>query len=82
MTDDAKKVLALKLRRIRDTLGVMQESPRLNDSEKAILIESLAQLSDVIHALGFTIAVGREGVDECTGNIGPYGSPRGWKGYL
>jgi hypothetical protein len=82
MTTESQKALALKLRQIRDTFGVMWESERLNDGEKAILIESLAQLSEVIHALGFRITVGRKAVDDSTGNQGPHDSPRGWKGYL
>lgn len=82
MTDEDKKALALRLRQIRDTFGVMFESPRLNENEKAILLAALQELYRAINSLGFLVDVGREGKDEATIEPGTEDSPNGWKGYL
>jgi len=81
MTPESEKELAIKLRKIRDTFGVMWESCNLNAGEKELLYRTLLELSGVIRDLGFDVQVGREN-DEGDLTLGNSGEPRGWKGLL
>lgn len=54
---------AIKIRMVRDSLGVMLSNPNLHKNEYALLMESVKQLCGVLHDEGYRVDVGREGVE-------------------